>query len=127
MELYFRFMMTLAFGLVGLSVVLKVLLDGIFSEWDAFADLGDWLKGVSEGKGLVRTDRAEDIMLEIEKSKAPTMNTRLLDQKREQLKEINQVEHRLKMPNQPVVLAPLPPPAAEPASVAGSDWSLGNP
>ena len=119
MELYFRFMTMLAVGLLGVSAVLKVLLDSLFNEWDAVADAKDFVKGVGAQKKSLSAVRAEDFMLEIEKAKSPTVNPRLLEQRREELKELDAVEYRLKLPNrEPIVLPPLRPPSAEPEAVA---------
>ena len=112
MTLYIRFIMALGFGLLGLGVVLKVLLEQLFHDWDAFTDMGEGFKKLLEGKALAlsTSGRTEDVMLEIEKAKASTYSTRLIDLKREQLREIDAVEHRLRRPHQPVVLEPIAPP-----------------
>lgn len=110
MEMYMKFWGTLAVGLWGAGFVLKTLLDELFQDWDAWADLKAWIRGVLEGGKLTRLERAEDVMLEIEKAKSPTTSTRLLDQRREELREIERVEHRLSQRQGPIVLTPLPPP-----------------
>lgn len=112
MALYMRFVMTLAFGLAGLGMVLKILLERLFHDWDLFADLGALGKAVWDGKALRLRERPEDIKLEIEKSRQPKLSTRLIDMKREELKEISAVEHRLNLPQQPIVLTPITPPPA---------------
>lgn len=110
MTLYLRFMITLAFGLIGLGFVLKMALDHIFHDWDVVAELKAWW--TSEGRNLRHSRiRAEDLLLEAEKQRTPTVTTRLLEQRREQLREIGAVEYRLQLSNrQPVVLTPLTPP-----------------
>lgn len=121
MTMYVRFMATLAFGLIGIGLVLKILLEEFFNDWDAFTDLGAWWRDVLAGKGLMHRAKPEDVLLEIEKAKTGVELTtrlsggrqRVLDKRREQLKEISLVEHRLRLPNQPVVLAPLSPPAED--------------
>lgn len=110
MQTYIRFMVDLAFGLAGVSLVLKVLLDGLFNDWDVVADVEATIKAMSDSKGLALSGRREDVMLEIEKSRASTFSTRLIDIRREQLKEIDDVEHRLSLPNHPISLTPIPPP-----------------
>lgn len=110
MEMYMKFWGTLAVGLLGAGFVLKTLLDEIFQDWDAWAEFKVWARGIMEGSSLRYQERAEDVMLEIEKAKAPTTNTRLLDQRREELREIELVEHRMSQRQGPIVLTPLPPP-----------------
>ena len=63
----------------------------------------------------LRAERTEDVMLEIEKSKTSDVTMRLIDRRREQLKELASVEKRLQMPQNsgPIVLKPLPPPSYE--------------
>ncbi len=109
METYIRFMTTLAFGLLGTSMVLKVLLETIFHDWDAFADLGEWAKEAVKSRAYEQGQRVEDFQLEIEKSRAPRLNTRLYDIKREQLRQVDVVEHQLSQPGRGLVLTPIPP------------------
>lgn len=114
MELYFKFLLTMGAGLIGMGLVLKILIDGLFNDWDLFGDLGALAKATYEGKALTLVERPEDVQLEIEKGKAASVrSSRLIDVKREQLRELDEVEHRLRLPNQPVVLTPLPPSSAE--------------
>ena len=108
MDLYIKFMSTLAVGLAGAGMVLKILLDELFIEWDAFSDLMGWFRSVSEHKGwLARLERAEDAMLAAEKRKTITVNTRMLDERREQLNQLSQVDKRLGA-NAKITLTPLP-------------------
>lgn len=96
MEMYIRFVTTLAFGLIGVGMVLKVLLEGIFSEWDAFNDIARRISRVASGKGgLVTHVRAEDILLEAEKKNFYAAGSRLVDHRRRQIQELNAVETRL--------------------------------
>ena len=96
MELYVRFISTLAFGLIGLGAVMKVLLETIFYEWDAFNDIGERLMLSCSGKGHhVEHIRAEDILLEAEKLNSPRVNTRIVDFRRRQMQELDAVETRL--------------------------------
>jgi hypothetical protein len=126
MELYIRFMTTLAFGLVGLGMVMKVLLENLFHDWDAFADLGAWMRSLSETKRPSwEEERVEDILLELEKAKAPTFNTRLIDVRREQLRERDAVEHRLKQNNasvRPTPIEPFPFDEAPPTETESQAW-----
>ena len=116
MDLYIRFVTTLAFGLVGLGMVLMILLERVFHDWDAFADLSEWVRSWGEGRRAVAAARAEDLLLEIEKSKQPGLVTNsLIDIRREQLREIDLVESRLKRGAHKVVLSPIAPPPASAA------------
>ena len=112
MELYIRFIGTLAFGLIGLGMVLKVLLEGLFNEWDAFNDIAGSISLACSGRGgHVRGIRAEDILLEAEEKNACSLNTwstRLVDQKRRQIHELDAIEAR-------VVRVHAPGPITEPA------------
>jgi hypothetical protein len=94
--MYIRFVTTLAFGLIGVGMVLKVLLEGIFSEWDAFNDIAQRVSIFVSGKGgLVTHVRAEDMLLEAEKKNSYSLGSRLVDQKRRQMQELNVIENRL--------------------------------
>ncbi|MCX5795753.1 MAG: hypothetical protein NTY77_09690 [Elusimicrobia bacterium] len=98
MELYVRFISTLAFGLIGLGAVMKVLLETIFEEWDAFNDISQRVMVSCSGKGgLVENVRAEDIMLEAEKQNAPDFNSRIVDFRRRQFRELDAIETQLSM------------------------------
>lgn len=118
MDMYFRFIASLALGLLGLGFVLKMLIDTLFVQWDAYGDLLSWLREGGFVRRSTASGRVEDLMLEIEKDKTPTLNTRLLDARREQLREIGVVEHRLQLSTRqaPVVLTPIVP--SEPSSPA---------
>src|SRR5438445_95648 len=112
MELYMRFMVTLACGLLGVGMVLKVLLDGLFHDWDAVADMGEFMRTGWHHRHTPN-QRVEDVMLEIEKARTPTLSTSIYDQKRRELKELSAIESRLNRSNKPVVLTPIPPPPAD--------------
>jgi hypothetical protein len=112
METYTNFMMTLAMGLFGMSIILKVLLDGIFNEWDAVADINHLMKNGLHLK-QTSTQRAEDVMLELEKARMPTLTTKnnIYEQKRHMLEELSAVEDRVSQA--PVVLTPIMPSASQ--------------
>ena len=96
MELYVRFISTLAFGLIGLGAVMKVLLETIFEEWDAFNVISERIMMSCSGKGgHVEHIHAEDILLEAEKRNVPDINTRIVDWRRRQMKELDEIETRL--------------------------------
>jgi len=109
MELYIRFMATLACGLLGVGMVMKVLLDGLFHEWDAVADVGEFMRGGWHTRDS-SSQRAEDVMLEIEKTRAATLTTSPYERKRKELAEISSVETRV---GKPIVLTPILPPSAD--------------
>jgi hypothetical protein len=110
MALYIRFMISLAFGLIGLGIVLKIVIDEMFCDWDALSEAKAWVRGVffEKHRGHVR---AEDMLLEIEKAKTTQASFRLIDQRREALREIASVERRMKGPatSSPIKLTPLAP------------------
>ena len=81
MDHYFRFIMMSALGLWGVVIVLKTLIEGLFNDWDAYADLRAVWKGNSVAKGILPVQRTEDFLLEIENAKAPTFNTRLTEKR----------------------------------------------
>ena len=96
MILYVRFISTLAFGLIGMGAVLKVLLETIFEDWDAFNDIAARVSGSCSGEGAhMEHIRAEDILLEAERQSAPMFSSRIADTRRRNLQEIDAVETRL--------------------------------
>lgn len=48
--LFMRFIFCLAFGLFGLAVVLKTLIDVMFTDWDIFSEMKIWFKNASKRK-----------------------------------------------------------------------------
>jgi hypothetical protein len=100
-----RFMTSLTFGLIGIGLVMKVLLDRVFHEWDAVADGVALAKRVWRGRSMTTHLRAEDILMEAERSRSESKpaSSRLIDQRREQLNAMREVEIRL---NAPVSAAP---------------------
>lgn len=44
---YFRFMVCLGFGLFGMTLVLRILMDALFNDWDPMADLRRQLRLLS--------------------------------------------------------------------------------
>jgi hypothetical protein len=110
-----RFMVSMGFGLVGITVVLKVLIDQLFSDWDVVEDVKTVVKNVRRQGVFTGGGRAEDRLLDIEKSRPKQLSTRLIDQKREQLRQIDKVEstlvHPIRVDAEPVVAG------------ASGDWS----
>ncbi len=47
---FMRFAICLAFGLFGLAIVLKTLIDVMFTDWDLFAEMKIWFKDMSKRK-----------------------------------------------------------------------------
>lgn len=109
MALYMKFMVTLAFGLAGLAMVMKILMDRVFNDGDFLAEVGEYIKGLKYRATVVRFGRTEDVLMEAERNKPRELTTRLLDQRRERLKELNEVENLL---NRPRSAAAAPAPAA---------------
>jgi len=95
MELYVKFMGTLAFGVVGVGLVLKILLETIFNEWDAFNDIADRANVYLKGKHQVELLRPEDILLEAEKRGGSQRQLSVLDARRAQLRQLEEIESRL--------------------------------
>jgi hypothetical protein len=95
MELYVKFMGTLAFGVVGVGLVLKVLLETLFNDWDALNDIYERFQAWISGKHQVQLLRPEDILLEAEKRGQHQGSTRLVDIRREQLRQLDEVDARL--------------------------------
>lgn len=95
MELYVKFMGSLAFGIAGVGLVLKVLLETLFNDWDAFTDLADRAQVYLKGKHQVELLRPEDILLEQEKRTGSQRKVSVLDARREQLRQLEEIETRL--------------------------------
>ena len=99
MEFYMRFISSLAFGLIGMGMVLKVLLDGLFNEWDAFHEIAGKIALVCSSRGpAVEHARIEDVLLEAEKQNTYSLvssGTRLAEQKRQQMRGFDGTESRL--------------------------------
>jgi hypothetical protein len=96
MDLYIKFISTLAFGLIGLGAVMKVLLETIFEDWDAFNDIAQHVMLTCSGKTPhMESIRAEDILLETEQRNSSGFSTRMVDSRRRRIQEINAVEVRL--------------------------------
>ncbi|MFI5362501.1 MAG: hypothetical protein ACHQ49_11070 [Elusimicrobiota bacterium] len=66
MELYSRFMFTLAVGLAGVGIVLVTLLETLFHEWNPVVDFRRWWRDVSHRHHGAGSVRAEDILSELE-------------------------------------------------------------
>ena len=105
MALYVKFMLTLAFGLAGLGLVMKILMDRVFVEGNFFAEIGEFIRSLTQRPTLVRLDRAEDILMLAEDTKPRELTTRLIEQRRERLNELSEVETAV---NRPRIIAPDP-------------------
>ncbi len=101
MELYVKFMFTLAIGLVGLSLVLFTLLETVLAYWDPVVDARHWWRRVTQHRSGVASIRAEDILSEIE-GRQRGLTVRLtespIDQRREVLRDVREAESRLASP-----------------------------
>lgn len=76
MRLYFRFLFSLACGLLGVGVVLKVLLDTLFNEWDPVSDASGRFRAYLSGKRHGQLIRPEDALLDDEKRVSPAGTAR---------------------------------------------------
>jgi hypothetical protein len=106
MQMYVKFMFTLGIGLLGVGIVLTTLLETVLQEWDAARDFSRWLKALSHGRPHVADVSAEDILLELEKGRVEgryqrRAPSRSIDRRREALRDIREVEHRLSSPAAP--------------------------
>lgn len=103
MQLYVKFMFTLAAGLMGLGLVLTVVLETLLREWDAARDALRWLRGLTHGRRHVADVSAEDILLELEKGRVEgryqrRAPARAIDRRREALRDMREAEERLSSP-----------------------------
>ena len=64
MELYVKFMLTLAIGLAGVSLVLLTLFESVLRDWDPLLDIGRWWRELARPRPAPL--RAEDILSELE-------------------------------------------------------------
>ena len=102
MELYVRFISTLAFGLIGLGAVMKVLLETIFEDWDVFNEISERVMLTCAGKAVrVKSVRAEDILLEAGHHGLRGGNARITDFRRRQIREFDVIETRLSQVRSP--------------------------
>lgn len=127
MALYIRFMASLAFGLVGLGLVLKVLLDQLFNDWDAAAAAKKFFRGVFSGEHPIVRARAEDVLMEAENERPRELSTRHIEKRREEIQQLNDVEQRLSIPLSFAAeeeVLPVPAMAAPPAASSkyAEDW-----
>ena len=98
-----KFMFTLAVGLVGVGMVITTLLETVFHEWDAFGDLRKGWRAVFSHRPQSAMVRAEDILLELERSRQEGRRRHApadaLDRRREALRELREAEQRLSSPS----------------------------
>lgn len=93
--LYLRFVVFLALGLAGLGFVLVTLIDRFLSDREIVAAIAAFARRFLEGPALVpAAGRTEDAAM-VSAESPRNLSTRLLDKRREQLQEINEVESRL--------------------------------
>jgi hypothetical protein len=98
MELYVRFMVTLAAGLVGLAVTLKVLFETVLSDWDPVVAGRRWWRELSHSRAAVDAVRAEDILEEIEGRRHGRYESRpadAIDRRRELLRDMRAADERV--------------------------------
>ena len=98
MELYVKFMFTLTLGLVGVGLVMKTVLETLFSDWDPAQDMRRWWKSYSHRSSALDHVRAEDILQEIEGRRhgaVPRPPALSIDRRRESLRDVDEAENRL--------------------------------
>lgn len=118
MALYIRFMASLAFGLLGLGLVLKVLLDQLFNDWDAVAAFKRFFRETFIGGRHVARTRAEDVLMEAENFRPRELSTRHIEKRREVIQELHDVEQQLNIPIPVPAMAALP----KASSKYAEDW-----
>ena len=95
MVLYVRFMFCLAFGLVGLGMVLMWILDELFGNWNAAHALHSEVSTYMEERARLRRENA-GVYAAWERTRRETSSAEArLMARREQLNEIASVERRL--------------------------------
>ncbi len=112
MTLYVRFIFCLAFGLLGLGLVLTIVLEEFFGDWNAARALHAELSGYLADRARVGDEVAARLRRELERASNTTApGVRQLQQRREQLKELASIERRLQAPREAprgVIVTPLP-------------------
>ena len=101
MELYAKFMFTLAVGLAGVGVVIMTLLETLLLDWDPVVDAKGWWKQFSHRpSGSVR---AEDILSELEGRRRGQFiqraGARAIDRRREVLRDMHAADERVASPD----------------------------
>ena len=91
---------------IEVGVVLTTVFETLLSEWDMTRDLARWLRGLTHGRPHTADVRAEDILLELEKTRAEgryqrRAPARSIDRRREALRDVREAEHRLSAPVSP--------------------------
>lgn len=85
MALYVRFMFSLAFGLLGLGLVLTIVLDELFGDWNAAHALHDDVSSFFAERSRRRDEYAERARRELERAARITQpGTRELAQRKVQ-------------------------------------------
>jgi hypothetical protein len=102
--MYVRFVFWLAIGLSGLALVLKIVIDEFFCDWNAARELRAIVRAQLSAWNHRRDGRAEDWMLALENRRRTQSNIRLVDQRREQLRQLASVEERLVVPAAPAAV-----------------------
>ena len=107
MTFYVRFIFSLAVGLCGLGLVMTIVLDELFGDWNVGVAIHDWLSEFFARQSDIHRRHGADLRREIEKARTTAHNARLLQQRRERLRDLASVESRLVAPRG-VVVTPLP-------------------
>ena len=73
-------------------------MDNLFNDWDAVEAAGRFYRDWNKGR-LIRHERTEDVLLAAEYGRTSQLtSTRLIDRRREELNQLDEVEHRLHRP-----------------------------
>jgi hypothetical protein len=101
MQLYVKFMITMAVGLAGIGVMLKTLLDTLFAEWDPVHDARRWWRHVSHHRPERSRVSAEEILEELEgrrRGLPQPAPARTIERRRNVLRSVAEAEDRLASP-----------------------------
>lgn len=103
---YLQFVSSLTFGLLGLGLVMMILMDNVFIDIDPVKAAADFYRNWHRGRAL-RNERTEDLLMAIEHGRVRPLSTRMIDRRREELNQIDEVEHRLHQAPLPSADGPL--------------------
>jgi hypothetical protein len=101
MELYVRFMFTLAIGLIGVGVLLTTVFETLLHDWDPARDIRRWWRTLNASRSHASEIRAEDILEQLQARRtgaAVSSSSRVIDRRREALRSVSEAERRLAVP-----------------------------
>lgn len=93
-DLYFKFVISLAAGLVGVGLLLTTLFETLLRDWDPARDLRRWWRLQTATRSQAAAIRAEDILRQIDRG-AAIPGQDFAERRRELLREVRAVDDRL--------------------------------